>query len=93
MAELEKQKTEKQKKIEHEKLLKENDANKKNIIAINPRNINHTSGIKLGLGDLLEHDDNEIANIESIKLSEKMGKFNNLVQEGTASCRKLQNFY
>ncbi len=47
----------------------------------------HTSGVRDSLGDTLEQDDNEIAVIASIKLSDQMGKYNNLVQEGNTSCR------
>ncbi len=48
-----------------------------------------TSGVRDSLGDTLEQDDNEIAVIASIKLSDQMGKYNNLVQEGNTSCRTL----
>lgn len=48
----------------------------------------HDSGLKRGVGDVVERDDNEIATLSSIKLSDNMGKYNNMIQEGKASCRK-----
>lgn len=59
----------------------------KNNISTLQQNSKQT-GLSNSLGGILERDDNETAAIGSIKLSEKMGKYNNLVDEGKSACRK-----
>jgi hypothetical protein len=47
------------------------------------------NGVKKGLGVIKGIYDSEIASVTSIKLSDNMGKYNNLINEGKTSCRKI----
>ena len=59
----------------------------KKILTIEKKESNVTGFINT-FGDALERDDSEIADISSIILSNQLGKYNSLVQEGKSSCRK-----
>ena len=49
-------------------------------------------GIFSSLSDWNTDDKNDSFEVKSIKLSDNLGKFNNLIQAGTKSCRKKFSF-
>jgi hypothetical protein len=87
MAENERKKEEK-KNNQAKQILNESKTTEIKIITVIEKKTQKLNGVINSLGDSLERDDNEIANINSITLSSNLGKYNNLVQEGISSCRE-----